>query len=71
MSGNMVVAICMTSKRMFCRSAARESVESLSPSIGLVGSAMLGGLGELPRLVSMALAVAIANDVGEWESTTA
>ena len=64
----MIVAMCMASPRMFCRSVARESMESLSPNIGPVGSAVLDGLGEFPRLVSIALAVAIAKDMGEWKS---
>jgi len=64
----MVVAVCMASSRMLCRSVARESMESLSPISGPVGSTALDGCGEFPRLVSMALAVAIASEVGEWES---
>ena len=43
-------------------------MESLSPNIGPVGSDVLDGLGESPRSVRIALAVAIANEVGEWES---
>jgi hypothetical protein len=67
MRGNMVVALCMASPRMFCRSVARESTESLSPNIGPVGSDVLDRLKESLRLVSIALAIAIANEVGEWE----
>ena len=63
-SGNMVVAMCMASPRMLCRSVAMESMESLSPNIGLEGSALLDRLGESLRLVSIALAVAIASEVG-------
>ena len=32
-----------------------------------MGSDVLDGLGESPRLVSIALAVVIAREVGEWE----
>ena len=64
----MVVAMCMASPRMLCRSAARESMESISPNMGPVVSAVLDGLGESPRLVSMALAAAIASEVGKCES---
>ncbi len=38
LSGNMVVAMCIASPRMFCRSATRESIESLPPSSDSVGS---------------------------------
>ncbi len=69
LSGNMVVAMCMTSPRMFCRSEASESMESLSPSRGPVGAPVVGGSGISPRLVRMALAVASVSEVGEWEST--
>ena len=69
LSGNMVVAMCIASSRMFCRFVARKSMESLSPSRGHVGSAVLDGFGESPRLVNMPLAVAIASELGEWEST--
>ena len=68
LSENMVVAMCMASLRIFCRSVAMESMESLSANIGPVGSAVLDGLGESPRLVSIALAIAIASEVGKWES---
>jgi len=44
-------------------------MESLSPSSDPVGSSVLDGFGESLRLVSMALAVAIANEMGEWETT--
>jgi len=53
---------------MFCRYVARESMDSLSTNIDPVGYIVLDGLGESPRLVSIALAVTIANEVGEWES---
>jgi hypothetical protein len=43
-------------------------MESISPNIGPVGSAVFDGLGESPRLVIIVLAVAIANEVGAWES---
>ena len=43
-SGNTVVAMCMASPRMFCRYVARESMESLSPNIGPVGSVVLDRL---------------------------
>ncbi len=66
MSGDMVVAICMASPRMFYRYLARESMESLSPNMGPVGSAVLGGLVEPRRLVSIALAVTIASEMREW-----
>ena len=69
LSGDMVVSMCMVSPRMFCMLLARESMESLSLSRGPAGSAVLDGFGESPRLVSMALAVAIDNEVGEWEPT--
>ena len=66
--GNMVVAMCMASPSMLCRYVARESMDSLSTNIDPVGYIVLDGLGESPRLVSIALAVTIANEVGEWES---
>ena len=53
-SGNMFVAMCMPSPRIFCRSVGREIMDSLSPNIGPVGSAALDRLGESLRLVSMA-----------------
>ena len=43
-------------------------MESLSPNMGLVVSAVFDGLGESLRWVSIALAVAIASEVGECES---
>ena len=69
MSGSMVVAMCMVSPRIFCRFVARKSTVSLSPNSGPVGCVVLDGLGESPWLLSMALAVAIVNEVGEWEYT--
>ena len=68
MSGNMFVAMCIASPRMFCRSAARESIESLPPSSGTVGSLVCGLSGGFCRLYSIALAVVIASEVGECES---
>ncbi len=68
LSGNMIVAMRMASSRMVCMYVARESMETLSPSISPTGSAVLDGLGESPRLVSFALAFAIPSDMGEWES---
>ena len=68
LSGNMIVSMCMASPSMFCRFVARESMESLSPSIDPVGSVVMARLGESPRLVRIALAAAIACEVGEWES---
>ena len=44
LNGNMVVAMCIASSRIFCRFAARESIESLPPSMGSVGSLVLEGL---------------------------
>jgi hypothetical protein len=71
LSGNMVVAMCMASPRMFCRSAARESIESLPPSSGSLGPLVYGGLEGLCRLFSIALAVVIASEAGECESISA
>ena len=68
LSGTMVVAMCMASPRMFCRSAARESFESLPSSSGPEGFFVCGGLEGLCRLCRIALAVATANEVGECES---
>ena len=51
LSGSMVVAMFMASPRMFCRSVVRESIESLSPNSGPMGSAVLDGFGKFPRLV--------------------
>jgi len=43
-------------------------MESLSPNLGPVGSVVLdNNVGESLRLVSIALAIAIATEVGEWE----
>ncbi len=64
LSGNMFVAMCMASPRTFCSSVARESIEALSPSTGSVGSLVSEGLARPCRLVRIALAVAIANEVG-------
>ena len=64
----MVVAKCMASPRIFCRSVARESIESLPPNTGSVGSVVSDGLVGPCKLVRIALAVAIANEVGECES---
>ncbi len=64
LSGNMVVAMCIASPRMFCRSTAKESIDFLPPSSGSVGSLVYGGLEGLCRLCRIALAVAIANEVG-------
>ena len=64
----MVVAMCMASPRMFCGSATRENIESLPPKSGPVGSLVYGGLEGLCRLCRIALAVAIANEVGKCES---
>ena len=68
MSWNMVVAKCMASPRMFCRSVARESIESLSPNTGSVGPIESDGLLGSYKLVSIALTAAIANEVEESES---
>ena len=68
LSKNMVVAMCMASPRMFCRSVVRESMNYLSPNIDPVGSAVLDGMVEPRILVSIAFAVAIASEVGEWAS---
>ena len=64
----MVVAMCMASPRMFCRSEARESIESLPPNAGSVGSVVSDGLVGPCKLVSVALSVAIASEMGEYES---
>ena len=64
----MVVAMCMASPRMFCRYMARESIESPPPGTDSVGSVVSDGLVGSCKLVSIALAVAIANYVGECES---
>ena len=64
----MIVAMCIASTRIFCRSAARESIESLPPNTGSVGSRVSEGLVGLCRLVRITLAVAIAREVGECES---
>jgi len=68
LSGNMVVAMCMASPRILCRSVARESIESLSPSTGSMGSLVSEGMVGPCRLVRIALASAIASEVGECES---
>ena len=68
LSWNMVVAMCMASPILFCRFAARESIESLPPNTGSVGSHVLEGLVGPCRLVRIALAVAITNEVGECDS---
>jgi hypothetical protein len=60
----MVLAMRMASPRMFCRYVARESIESLPPNTGSVWSAVSDGLVRPCKLVSMALAVAIASEVG-------
>jgi hypothetical protein len=67
----MVVAMCMASPRMFYRSVARESIESLPPNTGSVGSVVSDRLVGSCKLVSIALAVAIANEVEEYESISA
>ena len=64
----MVVAKCMASPRIFCRSLARESIESLPPNTCSVGSGVSTGLVGSCKLASIALAVAIASEVGECES---
>jgi hypothetical protein len=64
------VAKSMASPRMFCRSDARESIDSLPPRCVFCASAE--GLGVVlgsSRLARIALAVAIAKEVGEWDST--
>ncbi len=68
--GNMVVAKSMASRMMFYRSAARESVDSRPPRCMPCASAVgLDVFRGSSRLVRMALAVAIAKEVGEWDST--
>ena len=64
----MVVTMCMASPRIFYRSVASESIESLPPNTGSVGSVVSEGLVGPCKLVSIALAVAIASEVGECES---
>ena len=72
--GNMVVARSIASPRMVWRFAARESMDALPPSCELCVSAE--GLEEVrgvmmgsSRLARMALAVAIAREAGECDST--
>ena len=64
----MVVAMCMASPRTFCRSAARESIESLPPNTDSMGSLVSEGLVWPCKFVRIALAVATVREVGEWES---
>jgi hypothetical protein len=64
----MVVAMCMTSPKMFCRSVARENIKPLPPNKGSVGSVGSDKLVGPYKLVSIALVVAIAGEMGECES---
>ncbi len=67
-SGNMAVAMDMASSKICCRSVAREMMKSLPPMWWLV----LAGVATdtlSSRFLRMALPVAIANLVGEREST--
>jgi len=63
----MVVAKCMDSPRIFCRSVARKRMESLPPNTRSVGPFVLDGFVGSFKLVSIALAAAIASEVGECE----
>jgi hypothetical protein len=60
----MVVARFMAFPRMFWRSAARERIESLSPSLAPVWVAVFDEVWVSAIPVRMALAVAIARSVG-------
>ena len=64
MSGNMVVARFMAFPRMCWRFAARERMESLSPSLAPVWAAVFDEVWVSAIPVRMALAVAIARSVG-------
>ncbi len=64
LSGNMVVTRSMAFPRMCWRSAARERMESLSPNPVPVWVAEVGDACVSAIPVRMALAVAIARDVG-------
>ena len=67
-SGDMVVAMTMTSPRICCRSAARERMDFLPPICWPVVSGVVMIMPS-SRFLRMALAVAIAGVGGEWEST--
>jgi hypothetical protein len=65
----MILAMSLALPRIFCRSAARERTDSLPPRccpgvVACFDSCFLSS-----RLLRMAMAVAIAIEVGEWEST--
>jgi len=67
--GNMDVAKAMASPKIFRRSLAREIMDSRPPRLWFVNSAgFVGGI-VFSRLVRILLAVAIASEMGEWEST--
>ncbi len=66
--GNMAVAIDMASSKIYCRSVARERMETL-PSMRWLVFAGVATDTSSSRFLKMALAVAIANLVGEREST--
>jgi len=68
--GNMAVAKVMASySEIFFRSLVRESMDSRPPMQWSAGSIGFDGDVVFSRLVRIALAIAIANEMGKWEFT--